>query len=152
MPGCACEVRTRTALEAFNAAVLVRFVDGSEHVLDGSAISAALHLSGRKIGVRADGETALAALVAGVEIVGVARLRELGRRELENNSAVIHGLIGAAEHRRVKRELWGSPRAYDETMFGRLAVFSLLTDRLSQACAQHKIPTPRMVVESLAVA
>lgn len=152
VPGCACEVRTRSSLEAFYAAVLVRLVDGSEHLLDGAAVSAALHLSGRGIGPRVDGETALAALVAGVEIAGVARLRELGRRELENNSAVLQGLIGAAEHRRVKRELWGSPRAYDGTLFGRLAVFHLLQDRLREACAAHRVPASIVSVGSLAVA
>lgn len=152
VPRCACEVRTRSALEAFNAAVLVRLADGSRHVLGGAAVSAALHLSGRGIGPRVDGDTALAALVVGVEIAGVEPLRELGRREMENNSAVLHGLIGVAEHRRVKRGLWGSPRAYDATLFGRLAVFHLLQDRLQVACAGHEIPAPRASVESLVVA
>lgn len=152
VPRCACEVRTRSALEAFHAVVVVRLADGSRHVLDGAAVSAALHLSGRGIGPRVDGETALAALVAGVEIVGVERLRESARREHENNSALLAGLIGAVEHRRVKRGLWGSPRAYDRTLFGRLAVFHLLEDRLREACLEHVVPAPRVAVESLAVA
>ncbi|MEJ2859476.1 MULTISPECIES: hypothetical protein [unclassified Saccharothrix] len=143
---------TRSALEAFYAAVMVRLADGSQHLLNSGVIRAALHASGRKLPIPSCGETALVALVEGVENAGVERLRELGRRDRENNAAVLANRIDAARYRQVERELWGSANRQGEVTLASLALFKLLTDRLTVACVEHEIPAPRAAVESLAVA